>query len=596
VSGDTLNLTPESSIPRLGRLACISIFAVALVARLAATAAAGFETLRFGDARAYLFAAQELVRTGHYPLKTEPFYFRAPGYPVFLVAATLGHPDRIALAKFANCVLGAVAALLLAGLSAHIFSRRNVAIATGVAAALAPGFVYLSTDIQSEPLFLVLLLASGWLLLVSADRPSSNLAVLAGAALALAALTRPTALVLAPLLAAPLADHRRPPRVRAHLAASALLGFALALGPWTLRNAVVYRDFVPVNDAGGSAFYQGNSDWMARFYRLKSPDEYRAWTVASFADLERQTRAAEAVQPNSPSAKSRYFLRKTFEERRGDPAGWARLLLRKAFDWMRPYPNPLFWPAWAVWSVGVFYTVLTLLAIVGFLRAPRTGVRAFSLLFLALTMAAHVAIIVVWRYRIPYWDPVLILYAAAAIPLTHAGPGSQGEDSRGAPRFESSSSRSQLDGSSASFYSRDSSRSEARSESSITSTATGRSPPPSGPATGTVWAPEVRRLCTDRPGMWPFSRSAHHGMQRVAMSGSICCRAFSGDARRFSLFEQLPPGVWRPPEPCLRAGSWRCGRLRYGRRRSLFQRIFSSPSFPPDFSPWRIPGESPARP
>jgi hypothetical protein len=30
-------------------------------------------------------------------------------------------------------------------------------------------------------------------------------------------------------------------------------------------------------------------------------------------------------------------------------------------------------------------------------------------------MAAHVAIIVVWRYRIPYWDPVLILYAALAV-------------------------------------------------------------------------------------------------------------------------------------------------------------------------------------
>lgn len=397
-------------MPRLGSRSCVAILVLALAVRLAATAVAGFETLRFGDARAYLFAAAELLRTGHYPLATEPFYFRAPGYPVFLVAATLGHPDRIAWAKAANGVLGALAALLLAFLSARIFRNRDVALATGIAAALAPGFVFLATDVQSEPLFLLLLLASGWLLLAAGDRPSSNLAVLAGAAAGLAALTRPTALLLSPLLLAPLADRRYPRRVRGHLAASALLGFAAALAPWTLRNAVVYRELVPVNDEGGSAFYQGNSDWMVRFYQLKTPGEYQAWSAAMFADLERKTRAIEAAAPRSPSTKSRYFLRAALDERRGDPAGWARLLMRKAWDWVRPYPNPLFRPPGVVLAVGAFYGALLLTAAYGLAAAPRSGVRAFALVFLALTMAAHVAIIVVWRYRVPYWDPVLLLY------------------------------------------------------------------------------------------------------------------------------------------------------------------------------------------
>ncbi len=36
-------------------------------------------------------------------------------------------------------------------------------------------------------------------------------------------------------------------------------------------------------------------------------------------------------------------------------------------------------------------------------------------------MAAHVAIIVVWRYRVPYWDPVLLLYGVwGAARLTGA--------------------------------------------------------------------------------------------------------------------------------------------------------------------------------
>jgi len=237
------------------------------------------------------------------------------------------------------------------------------------------------------------------------------MALLAGAASGFAALTRPSALALVPLLAAPLFDRRYPLRARGHLVGSALIGFLSVLSPWTLRNAVVYRELVPINDAGGSAFYQGNSDWMVRFYQLKSLEEYKTWSAAASADLDRQSRAIETAAPRSPSAKSRYFVRQTFKERRGDPAAWSRLLLRKTWDWLRPHPNPLFWPAWAVWSVGAFYSAVTLLAVVGLVGAPRPGVRFFSLVFLAITMTAHVVIIVVWRYRIPYWDPVLLLYA-----------------------------------------------------------------------------------------------------------------------------------------------------------------------------------------
>ena len=154
---------------------------------------------------------------------------------------------------------------------------------------------------------------------------------------------------------------------------------------------------------------------MLRFYDVKTQEEYRRWSAAMFADLEKKTREIEAAAPRSPSAKSRYFVRQAVAERRADPGSWGRPLLRKAWDWLRPYPSPLFWPPSAVWTIGAVYTVLTLLAIAGLTRRIRPGVRAFAIVYLVLTMAAHVAIIVVWRYRIPYWDPVLLLYAALAV-------------------------------------------------------------------------------------------------------------------------------------------------------------------------------------
>jgi len=143
-----------------------------------------------------------------------------------------------------------------------------------------------------------------------------------------------------------------------------------------------------------------------------------------FADLNRQTRAIGRASGGSPGARSRYFLRKAFEERSADPRQWATLLLRKSWDWLRPYPSPLFWPPGVVWTIGIFTAALTLLAVVGLAGSPRPGVRLFALALLFLTMAAHVAIIVVWRYRVPYWDPVLLLYGVwgAARPTGTVAP------------------------------------------------------------------------------------------------------------------------------------------------------------------------------
>jgi 4-amino-4-deoxy-L-arabinose transferase-like glycosyltransferase len=375
-----------------------------------AIAVAGFSTVRFGDAHAYLSAAGELAREGRYPLSTEPFYFRAPGYPFFLTFATLGRPDSVPQAKVATAVVGSFAAPLLALLSARIFRKRAIALATGAAAALHPAFLWNSTDVQSEPLFTTLLLAAGFLLLVATDRPSSTIALLAGAVLALAALTRASALALVPFLTAPLFDRRYPLRARAHLAGAAVLGFALALAPWTVRNALVFGDFVPVNDAAGNAFYQGNSDWEVRFFEVRSRDEYLRWVEAMHRDLARQTEELRVAGRTSPSERSRYFVSRAIAERSADPAGWVRLSLRKSWEWLRPYPTPWFWPRVVVLAVGAFYVVLFAFAVVGFLSTPRPGVRAFALGVLAVSMAAHVLVLVVWRYRVPYWDPVLLLY------------------------------------------------------------------------------------------------------------------------------------------------------------------------------------------
>jgi Dolichyl-phosphate-mannose-protein mannosyltransferase len=407
VASETLSAT---AIPRLSVHVYLAIFLLALAVRLGATASAGFASLRFGDSRAYLSAAANLARTGRYPVTTDPYYFRAPGYPFFLVLTTLGRPDRVAWAKIGSAAVGSLAAPLLAALSAHIFRRKALALATGVAAAVHPSFVLQSSDIQSEALFLPLLLTAAFLLLAATDRPSSNLAVLAGGFLGLAALTRPTTLLLAPLLTAPLGDRRYPRRARAHLAASALLGLALCLAPWLLRNAIVFHTLVPISDSFGAAFYDGNSQWASRFYDVKSRTEYDAWVSAMETDRQRRFAAIDPRILAQPRDRSRFFVGMALEDLKRDPRETLRLYEHKALQWLRPYPTSWYWPKWIVIVTGVYYVCLEAAALLGLVRSPRPGVSRFCAGVLVLSTLGHLLVVPLWRYRVPFWDPILLMF------------------------------------------------------------------------------------------------------------------------------------------------------------------------------------------
>ena len=106
--------------------------------------------------------------------------------------------------------------------------------------------------------------------------------------------------------------------------------------------------------------------------------------------LRQRIASLSAEVQDSPGKLSRALTRAALEERRANPAGTARLLSWKALTWLRPYPDPRFWPAWAVAVVGAYFVSLFLLAGIGLARAPRPA-WARSASFLAVTMLVHVA-------------------------------------------------------------------------------------------------------------------------------------------------------------------------------------------------------------
>ena len=410
--------------PRLGARALLLLFLLALAARLTVAGARGFDKPRFGDWEGYVAAAKQLAASGTYPDRTNALFFRPPGYAFFIAFATLGHPGNIALDKSVGAASGSLVAPLLALLSARLFRRRGLAIATGVAGALHPSFVLFSSDVESETIFIPLLLGSGALLLAAADRISSRLAFLAGIALGAAALTRPSALAMAPLLAAPVFDRRSPPQPRARLAGLAILGFALALSPWIVRNLIHFGELIPVSDEGGCAFFDGNSNWANRLYELKDQKQVESINLEMHRDKVERLVAA-GIGPGtqgfeSPSRRSMALVRSTLEERRRDPAGTVRLFVRKLWHWIRPYPI-LFWSLPVVVSASLLYVTLYLLAGIGLATAARRGAVRFSIAVLVLSTALHVLVLVLWRYRVPYWDPILLLYGAFGVARLVSG-------------------------------------------------------------------------------------------------------------------------------------------------------------------------------
>ena len=200
---------------------------------------------------------------------------RGPGYPLFLAPLTWLDADlragRLpagvpAAVKIVQAILGAAAILVLAALVRRVAGDRAGAAAAWIAA-LFPPLVWMPAYALSEQLASVLALGcAAWLGAVTDGTPAARGArsgttralVAAGLAAGVGALTRPGQLFFLPLAA--LLLFWRAPDGRTGVR-RALLFTVLALAaiaPWTVRNAIVHRQFVPIASSGGVNFWIGN--------------------------------------------------------------------------------------------------------------------------------------------------------------------------------------------------------------------------------------------------------------------------------------------------------------------------------------------------
>jgi 4-amino-4-deoxy-L-arabinose transferase-like glycosyltransferase len=235
------------------------------------------------DGYHYMGGAMDLLDRHVYALRRPPWlnlpgdaapaYCRVPGYSLFLAAVTrLGHPHEpgaptylmiINAAKKAQAVLDAATALLAFLIARRLFGRPASWTAL-LLVLLDPSLAIFSASILSETLATFLCTLTLLFLFLALEK--GRWLVPAGAALAVAALTRMDALFLVPCFLVPWllgAASRR------QLFAAALL-FCLVYSPWPLRNLVRFGAAHPLGgvcDTAGipmerTSFYRWFATWV----------------------------------------------------------------------------------------------------------------------------------------------------------------------------------------------------------------------------------------------------------------------------------------------------------------------------------------------
>jgi len=368
------------------------------------------------DADAYDQWAKAIAAGGW--LRQTAFY-QSPLYPYLLGGVYALFGRDLMLVSVLNALLDAGTVALLTGFTFKQFGRA-AAITTATLGIFYRPMIFYAAPVMKEPLALFLLALFVVFAFRAWQENKKRDYVLSGLFLGLGALARGNVLFLAPALLALSVITWRKKAVKGALLFSAVLGLAIA--PATLHNAVVSKDFVPINYADGFNLYIGHSP-IANGTNAYPP-EVSTDPVQEEINVAWIARQATG-QPLKPSGVSRYWRGRALEQILADP--WREIILLKnkleaftnsaeKFDnydmpfIARNFDTLLSWPLIGFW-------VLSTLAAFAFVPALKKKNRAalFLLVMAGAYLASVLPFYVTDRYRLPVVI-FLLPMAGAAIP------------------------------------------------------------------------------------------------------------------------------------------------------------------------------------
>jgi len=353
------------------------------------------------DAQSYLSIAKSIHEGKGFQLDGEPTARRPPLYPAW-IAFFLKFSTFPLGVQIGDAWLGAISCLLLYGIGKELFGGKIGLISAGV---LAIDYISIRqiVSIMSETLFLVFLLACFYFLILSFKKKESFLFFLAGIFGGMSLLTREVLILYFPLLILwILFLGGSVPKKRIQWTIFFLLGLALAVGPWMVRNSVLYHHPVLITTTAGHTFYIANNP-MTSGGRTGGDWE---WEKDSFLPNDPN------LETYKPPADAKLF-KQGFEFIAQNPKKVMKLAVKKIINTWRPYQTDSALPV--RWITAVPYILIVFFAIIGIVKSAGQWRELMPVyLLIAYVFLLHAVLIAEIRYRYPAM-PFLMLFAAFGI-------------------------------------------------------------------------------------------------------------------------------------------------------------------------------------
>jgi len=266
-----------------------------------------------------------------------------PGYPLLLAALyrVAGEHDKVT--QFLQIILDSLSVVIIVLIALEFFPAA-IGFIAGLLAAFAPQFSWnsltlLPDSLATLPILLAMLIITKTSRRANDPGRSSMLSLLiAGALIGVSVWLRANALLLAPFLAFLLLFvNKRGARLRPALVL--VCGVLLIVGPLTIRNAIVFRKFIPVSLGAGQTLVEGIADYnTGGSLGLPQTD---VELIRSEAETFKRPDYANSLFTPDGTERDRTRLARGFAVIRAHPFWFAGVMIRRAASMLRLERTPL---------------------------------------------------------------------------------------------------------------------------------------------------------------------------------------------------------------------------------------------------------------
>jgi 4-amino-4-deoxy-L-arabinose transferase-like glycosyltransferase len=220
------------------------------------------------------------ITTAHTP--TAHWSFLYPLYLAGVYAVTGYHPLVARLLQ--GALGGALLCFLVYKIGRRVVNEETGLVGAGLAAVYGY-FIYYNVALMTETFFIILVLLTLYLSLELKEHPTPIRWAGLGFSLGLAVLLRQTILLFIPFLLSWLFLELRTRGIRWWYFVLPVVIVLLLVSPWTVRNYLVYREFLPLNSNAGYALFASNhpnlgTDWRNEIVVVPVPEELKGQNEA----------------------------------------------------------------------------------------------------------------------------------------------------------------------------------------------------------------------------------------------------------------------------------------------------------------------------